>query len=278
MKSVMKHPIVFALLASLCIVSPAFGAIEPPYKEIGYCYRIDNIDDYPGFMFVARFPDEEDMQLSEGGECFSRSSADEIVALRKDRPAEEAIRSGITAPVSPVKVNNLDDPRNKIDDVFTIDTIDGQTFSLRLAKKIVRYADWSIRLKVYATAEEGLADPPAPEYRYTDTPASPSTYWFDDERFGYDAQQSTYRYTPQKYVAPRTLARNIINIIFVVLELVSSLCLVIFGTRFIFDKDLTRRRRWKKHIYHSLIALIVFFLLWIIAYFVLTDVCCAIQR
>jgi hypothetical protein len=194
----------------LFLMSPAAGAIEPPYKEIEYCYRIDNISDYPQFTIVARYPhgsreffDDPYIPLEENT-CFSRTSSDEIVAVRKDRfrvsgiqsldyadqwkeieyfdTSKDVLHSGISIPVSPVKVYDLDDRRTEIEDIFTIDALDDTTFSLRLAKKIVQHDDGSVQEKVYTTAAEGIADPPASAYRYTNEPASPTMGVLGGER------------------------------------------------------------------------------------------------
>lgn len=156
-------------LALMFFVAPAFAVIEPPYKEIEYCYRIDNISAFPDFVVFARIPAAlggeiaDPVQLKEG-ECYVRNTRDEIVAVRK----EYTLNSGIRTPVSPVKIYDPQDARKKIEDIFTIDALDDQTFSLRLAKKIVERDDGTSEEKVYATAEEGLADPPGPGYEYTD--------------------------------------------------------------------------------------------------------------
>lgn len=162
----------FAFFVSMLVflASPAYAAIEPPYKEIEYCYRIDNISAFPDFALIARFPStfegySDPIQLNEG-ECYARNTRDEIVAVRK----EHTLNSGIRTPVSPVKIYDPQDPRRKIEDIFTIDALDDQTFSLRLAKKIVTFDDGTSEEKVYATVAAGLADPPGPGYEYTDTP------------------------------------------------------------------------------------------------------------
>ncbi|MEK7123235.1 MAG: hypothetical protein AAB855_05275 [Patescibacteria group bacterium] len=154
-----------AILSLFFFVLPVHGAIEPPFKEIDYCYRINNIDDYPEFTFLARFQGYGDMQLN-AGDCFSRQSADEIVAARKNGLSAEALSSGITAPVSPVKVYDLEDPRKKIEDVFTIDMLDDERFELLLTKRITQRDDGTIQERVYATMEEGMTDSIAPGYEY----------------------------------------------------------------------------------------------------------------
>lgn len=177
---------IIALLSSfIFFASPLHAAIEPPYKSIDYCYRIDNIGAFPDFVVFARIPAvfggeiTDPVQLKEG-ECYVRNTRDEIVAVRKElfRASESAYRdvelkdsvsnSGIRTPVSPVKIYDPQDPRKKIEDIFTIDVLDDQTFSLRLAKKIVERDNGTVEEKVYATAEEGSADPPGPGYEYTD--------------------------------------------------------------------------------------------------------------
>lgn len=196
----MKGNIFLYFFVFIFFATPTFGAIEPPYKEIEYCYRIDNISAFSDFVLIARFPNyvggvggsfDPFVQLKDD-ECFSRSTRDEIVAVRKDRFRESGIEtldygeqwkeveyfdkhsdvlhSGIEVPVSPVKIYDLQDPRKTIEDVFTIDALDDKNFSLRLAKKIITRDDRTVEEKVYATAEEGLADPPGPGYEYTDAP------------------------------------------------------------------------------------------------------------
>ncbi len=178
---------IFSVSASVFFVLPAHGAIEPPYKSIEYCYRIDNISAFPDFVVFARIPAAfggeitDPVQLKES-ECYARNTRDEIVAVRRElfRASESVYRdvelkdsvsnSGIRTPVSPVKIYDLQDPRKKIEDIFTIDALDDQIFSLRLAKKIVERNNGTVEEKVYATAEEGLADPPGPGYEYTDAP------------------------------------------------------------------------------------------------------------
>ncbi|MEK7123220.1 MAG: pilin [Patescibacteria group bacterium] len=258
----MKHFFTAFFIAAIVVpmsAAPAFGAVEPPYKEIEYCYRIDNIDDYPEFMFLARFQDDEDVQLSEG-ECFSRQSADEIVSVRKDGLSAKTISSGITAPVSPVKVYNLSDSRKKIEDIFTIDALDEQAFTFRLAKKIVQFDDGSIRERVYATAEEGLADPPASEYRYTDPPVQPSAWWLFSHQ----------------YVDPRDMARNIINVALGIGSIVSLAILV--WSCILYCLRAERRSHYRKVILFSILSLFIIFVLWIVAYFFLTTLTCCAQR
>lgn len=74
----------------MAVAFPVFGAIEPPHKEIEYCYRIDNIASYPKFTIIARYPsvDWESLQepivrLTED-DCFSRRNRDDISAVRTD--------------------------------------------------------------------------------------------------------------------------------------------------------------------------------------------------
>lgn len=169
----------FAFLVSMVafLASPAYAAIEPPYKSVEYCYRIDNISAFPDFVVIARFPSvlreySDPIQLKED-ECYVRNTRDEIVAVRGERFQASDIEAGILnsdirTPVSPVKIYDPQDPRTKIEDIFTIDALDDQTFSLRLAKKITTLDDGTSEEKVYATAEEGLADPPGPGYEYQD--------------------------------------------------------------------------------------------------------------
>lgn len=166
-------------LALIFFATPVFGAIEPPYKEIEYCYRIDNISAFPDFVVIARFPSPEagyadPIQLKKD-ECYAHNTRDEIVAVRRERFQVSnmevgILNSGVRTPVSPVKIYDPQDPRKKIEDTFTIDALDDQTFSLRLAKKIVERDNGSVEEKVYATGEDGLADPPGPGYEYTDAP------------------------------------------------------------------------------------------------------------
>ncbi len=176
--------VVSIFVLAFFVASPVANAIiEPPHKEIEYCYRIDNISAFPDYVLIARFPSGSEsgtygdqIQLKEN-ECYARNTRDQIAAVLKEFFRESDMEiyildSGIRTPVSPVKVYDLDDPRKKIEDVFTIDTLDYETFSLRLAKKIVELDNGAVEEKVYTTAEEGMADPPATGYEYTEAPTT----------------------------------------------------------------------------------------------------------
>jgi hypothetical protein len=265
----MSRTALLATFSLFLLVSPSFGAIEPPYKEIDYCYRIENIQAYPTFSVIARFSDEPDVQLK-SDECFARRSADEIMAIAKDGPSDAVRYSGVHVPVSPVKVYNLEDPRKKIEDVFTIDILDEKAFSLRLVKKIVQFDDGTVLENAYATAEDGLADPPGPAYRYTDTPASPSEEWSGDERLpirndcypGEDCFDERSLPPIQPWIE---LAWRIFNIVLGVIETIALISLVWSAIGYGIVKGC--RSFYRKAALFSLLALIAGAIIYVAVYY-----------
>ncbi len=275
-------------------VFPVHGAIEPPLKEIEYCYRIENLEDYHlKYRLIARYPtaDKDDFRDPFvpliANECFARSNRDEIVAVQSKQFLQSGIRaldptelwkeidyfntskdvlhSEVEVPVSPIKVYDLEDPRKKIEDVFTIDVLDDQHFSLRLAKRIIEKNDGSVQEHAYATMKEGMADPIAPGYEYVYTPPLKS--------------EETLPVVPLEPSAVGTLEDVIINLlrtICLILGVIATVLLIWSAVMYTKKKD--HRSRYRNIALFSLLALILIMALYTIGMFVLSvKACCVLE-
>lgn len=167
-------------------------------------------------------------------------------------------------PLSPITVYDLDDPRKKIEDTFTIDALDDRQFLLRLAKSVVEHDDGTIQERAYATMEEAMSDPIAPGYEYGYTPVVKSAQEIPVLRHG----------EPIVFRSLEEVIARLFAIVCFVLGAIAAIVLAWSALMWRLKKD--HRARYRRRILFSILAFAVIIGFYLVGYFILQPVCCVI--
>ena len=178
-----------ALIIIACLLVPVFASadvIMPGYKEIDYCFKISNIDNYSEYTFImyinVPLPTHE---IIKQGECvdFYKLSSPRVFAIKSSDFDESKIdseneqtyfESNFDLIPSDVEIDATDpvkksDCREKVVEVFEVVSLSDDGFEMRKAKTITTFTD--------GTTEETYSD------QETDSKLSEksnSSWWIDN--------------------------------------------------------------------------------------------------
>ena len=173
-------------------------------RGVNYCCRIDNIDQYPNYVFIAycRFP-SPGYSIIKPGECirFYHLCQPSIYAIAKAKFSEDSIkndrfenseesrlklqryfeanpnmvRSGIE--IRSVSTRDKSDPVKSIEDILTIKSVPTRTLSIEYQSVIYTFDNGTIEKKAYTTQSKR----PAPSSKIVKTKSAsshlPGTMW-----------------------------------------------------------------------------------------------------
>ncbi len=159
------------LLGLMMFVAPIMASADfvmPGEKQIDYCFQISNLGDYPAYSFVAYFQDPMGgHEIINKNECvsFYKFSSPKIYAIKSANligvtiPTENVAEKSFFATnkyliASDLKIQStsfvaVNDPLEKIVDVFKIVSLSAGTFVMEKEKAIYTYADGTTEEKTY---------------------------------------------------------------------------------------------------------------------------------
>lgn len=191
----MKKLFIFLGLALILLIPSIVSAdiLEPGMKEVDYCFQLENIKNYPEYVFLSYFQEPVGgHKVINQGDCvsFYKFSNPTIYAIKRSNFNEneigstdeeeknyfqnnkELIASGLNIKsIGSVKEN---DPRQEVIDVYKIDSLDSTSLKISPLKVIYKYTDGTSEEKIYQSQPNSTATPQRPESsRKTSLP-----YWF----------------------------------------------------------------------------------------------------
>lgn len=168
----MNKKIILLFITLLFLVPSIVFAdvIMPGEKAVSYCFEISNINDFPNYTFKLELPLAGHSEEILVGECkrFYKHEYPSIFAVDQDKNyyySSLKIQSISTVPIN--------DPREKVQDVFTIMSIEGNNLKLEKTKVVYYYTDGTNEDVVYQ--DENIRPEP------TQKPLRP---WWLEKYFG----------------------------------------------------------------------------------------------
>jgi hypothetical protein len=191
----MKKLFIFLGLALTFLIPSIVSAdiLEPGMKEIDYCFQVENIKDYSEYVFLSYFQEPVGgHKVINQGDCvsFYKFSNPTIYAIKKGdfneneigstdeqeknyfQNNKKLIASGLSIKsIGSVKEN---DPRQKVVDVYKIESLDSTSLKIIPLKVIYTYTDGTSEEKIYQSQPNSTETPKRPEpSKKTSLP-----YWF----------------------------------------------------------------------------------------------------
>lgn len=180
----MKKLVIFLGLTLTFLIPSIVSAdiLEPGMKEIDYCFQVENIKDYPEYVFLSYFQEPVGgHKVINQGDCvsFYKFSNPTIYAIKKSdfneneigssdeeeknyfQNNKKLIASGLSIKsIGSVKVS---DPRQKIVDVYKIESLDSASLKISPLKVIYTYTDGTSEEKIYQSQPNNTETPQRPE-------------------------------------------------------------------------------------------------------------------
>ncbi|MCX6811470.1 MAG: hypothetical protein NT039_02140 [Candidatus Berkelbacteria bacterium] len=180
----MKKLFIFLGLALTFLVPSIVSAdiLEPGMKEIDYCFQVENIKDYSEYVFLSYFQEPVGgHKVINQGDCvsFYKFSNPTIYAIKKGdfneneigstdeqeknyfQNNKKLIASGLSIKsIGSVKEN---DPRQKVVDVYKIESLDSALLKIFPLKVIYTYTDGTSEEKIYQSQPNSTETPKRPE-------------------------------------------------------------------------------------------------------------------
>jgi len=164
---------VFLLLAFVLIFSPFLAKadiVDPGWKQIGYCFEIDNIPDYPDYDLILYSEIGGLPQKIEAGQCmtFYKLASPKIFALPAGeftevntsvgQPPEDGFLSNpdlIPADIviEPYGQEPITSSLENVEDVFTISELTDQNLEISKVKRTYYYKDGSSQEEYYQNGQ-----------------------------------------------------------------------------------------------------------------------------
>jgi len=180
----MKNLLIFLGLALMFLIPSIVSAdiIEPGMKEVDYCFQVENIKDYPEYIFLSYFQEPVGgYKVINQGDCvsFYKFSNPTIYAIKKDDFNENEIGSTdeeeknyfqnnknlIASGLSIKSIGSVkeSDPRQEVIDVYKIDSLDSTSLKISPLKVIYKYTDGTSEEKIYQSQPNSTETPQRPE-------------------------------------------------------------------------------------------------------------------
>jgi hypothetical protein len=180
----MKKLLIFLGLTLTFLIPSIVSAdiLEPGMKEIDYCFQVENIKDYPEYVFLSYFQEPVGgHKVINQGDCvsFYKFSNPTIYAIKKSdfneneigstdeeeknyfQNNKNLIASGLS--IKSVGSVKISDPRQEVIDVYKIESLDSTSLKIIPLKVIYKYTDGTSEEKIYPSQPSSTETPKRPE-------------------------------------------------------------------------------------------------------------------